>query len=116
MYLVVTRRLVSQGSDDGHTPAGANSEGNLAASENSVINIFFSKRRGWRVVSATFDVGRDDGQGSRRNLLGVTRSEDLFVNKLAFGENAWEVGCFRDNGRAASWWRGRSRRAALVRL
>ena len=35
-----TRRLVSQGSDDGHALAGANSEGDLAASENSVINIF----------------------------------------------------------------------------
>ena len=33
------RRL--EGSDDGHAPAGANSEGDLA-SENSVINIFFN--------------------------------------------------------------------------
>ena len=32
------RRLVSQGSDDCHAPAGAISEGDLAASENSVIN------------------------------------------------------------------------------
>ena len=28
-------------------------------------------------VSATFDVGRDDGLGSRRNPLGVTLYEDL---------------------------------------
>ena len=33
------RRLETQGSDDGHAVAGANSEGDLAASENSVINI-----------------------------------------------------------------------------
>ena len=30
---------MSQGSDDGHALAGANSEGDLAASENSVVNI-----------------------------------------------------------------------------
>ena len=35
-------------------------------------------------VSATFDVGRDDGPGSRRNVLGVTLYEDLCVNKLVF--------------------------------
>ena len=29
------------------------------------------------VGSATFDVGRDDGVGSRRNPLGVTLYEDL---------------------------------------
>ena len=31
---------MSQGSDDGHAPAGPKTEGDLAASENSVINIF----------------------------------------------------------------------------
>ena len=36
-----TRRLVSQGSDDGHALAGADSDGDLTASENSVIIIFF---------------------------------------------------------------------------
>ena len=36
------------------------------------------------VVSATFDVGRDDGLGSRKNLLGVTLYEVLKVNKLVF--------------------------------
>ena len=38
--LARARRLVSQGSEDGHALAGANSEGDLAASENSVIIIF----------------------------------------------------------------------------
>ena len=33
-------------------------------------------------VSATCDVGRDDGLGSLRNLLGVTLYEDLWVKKL----------------------------------
>ena len=32
------RHLVSQGSDDGHALAGAISDGDLALSENSVIN------------------------------------------------------------------------------
>ena len=65
MYLLsfCTRCLVSQGSDDGHALAGANSEGDLAASENSVIIIFF--------------VVRNDSLGSRRNPLGVTLYEDL---------------------------------------
>ena len=33
-------------------------------------------------VSATFDVGRDDGLGSRRNPLGETLYEDLRVRDL----------------------------------
>ena len=32
---------MSQGTEDGHALAGANSEGNLAASENSVLKSFF---------------------------------------------------------------------------
>ena len=40
-YIIQPRRLVSQGSDDGHALAGANSEGDLAASENSVKKSFF---------------------------------------------------------------------------
>ena len=32
--------------------------------------------------TATFDVGHDDGLGSRRNPLGVTIYEDHWVNKL----------------------------------
>ena len=35
---------MSQGSDDGHALAGANSEADLAASENSVINMVFCRR------------------------------------------------------------------------
>ena len=38
-------------------------------------------------VSATFVVWRDDGLGSRRNLLGVTLYEDLWANKLVFAGN-----------------------------
>ena len=65
------RHLVSQGSDDGHAPAGESSEGDLAASENSVINIFVG------VSFCDFCCGRDDGLESRRNLLGETLYEGL---------------------------------------
>ena len=36
------------------------------------------------LVSATVDVGLDDGLGSRRKPLGVTWSEDVWVNQLCF--------------------------------
>ena len=43
------------------------------------MNLFYCS-----LVSATFDVGRDDGLGSRRNLLEVTPYEDLCVIQLVF--------------------------------
>ena len=50
-----------------------------------VLSTFFLKAGNDVIqVSATFDVGRDDGLGSRRTQLGVTLYEDLWVNTLVF--------------------------------
>ena len=51
---------MSQGSDDGHALTGATSEGDLAASEDSVINIF---------------VGGGSGGGSGTCGLGASSSD-----------------------------------------
>ena len=59
------RHPVSQGSNDDHAQAGANSEGDLAASENSVINIFFKPDLGlFRTVGV--DLNTTPGCGCRR--------------------------------------------------
>ena len=49
-----------------------------------------------QAVSATIDVGHNDGLGSRRNPLGVTLYEDLLVNKLVFFATSTSrlFGCF----------------------
>ena len=65
----------------------------LSTKLNSYVSLFwtpddsyFEIRFFWR-ISTTFDVGRDDGLGSRRSLLEVPLYEDLWVNKK-FGDRS----------------------------
>ena len=70
---------MSQGSDDGYALAGANFEENLAASENSVINIFFAWA--WRSASTTDERVNVKYAGARQSA----RMADRGVNARSAG-------------------------------